>query len=150
VSQPRQETGGRILALDLGERRIGLAISDPLGLTAQGLPTLIRTNKRSDWAALLRLIKDKQVTRVVVGLPLKLSGREGAQAQAARRFAEELARQTGLPVELYDERLTTAEAQRVLRASGMGPRKRAQASDRLAAVLILESYLEARAAREQG
>ena len=137
--------GGRILALDLGARRIGLAVSDPLGLTAQGLPTLVRTNRRKDLEALARLAAEYQVSRIVVGYPLDLRGREGPQAVAARRFAQELGRVTGLCVELHDERLTTAQAQRLLRSSGVSLRKLTRAVDRLAAVLILQNYLESRA-----
>ena len=148
--QSESAVTGTILALDLGARRIGLAISDPLGITAQGLPTLVRTSKRKDLEALARLASQYQVCRIVVGYPLHLSGEEGAQAVAARRFAEELARVTGLPVELHDERLTTAQAERVLRDSGISLRKRAQAVDQLSAVLILQSYLESRAARAGG
>jgi len=136
----------RILALDLGQQRIGLALSDELGLTAQGLSTLERRNLRADLAALERLARDQSVDRIVVGEPLHLSGRAGAQAQAARRFAEALTRRTGLPVELWDERLTTAEASRVLRSSGIGIEKRARAVDRLAAVILLQSYLDWQAA----
>lgn len=149
MSTQDQPPGGRTLALDLGERRIGLAISDPLGLTAQGLPSLKRTSKREDFSALLRLIREMQVSRIVVGLPLHMSGREGSQAAAAREFARALAERTGLPVELWDERLTTVEAERVLRASGVSHRKRSEVIDRLSAVLILQSYLEAQAARRE-
>jgi len=148
--QNEATAGSRILALDLGARRIGLALSDPLGLTAQGLPTLIRTNRRKDLEALARLVAERQVSRIIVGYPLDMSGREGTQAAAARRFAQELARVTGVCVELHDERLTTAQAQRLLRSSGVSLRKRTRAVDRLAAVLILQNYLESRAAGAGG
>ncbi|MGC8793022.1 MAG: Holliday junction resolvase RuvX [Bryobacteraceae bacterium] len=144
VVQETSETRGRILALDLGGRRIGLAVSDPLGVIAQGLPTLERTSKRETLAALARLAAQYQVRRIVVGYPLELSGAEGNQAAAARRFARELQRVTGLPVELHDERLTTVQAERVLRASGLDAHGCAQVVDRLAAVIILQSYLDAR------
>ena len=134
----------RILALDLGKRRIGLAISDELGITAQGIKTLQRINIRSDLAQLGRLAKENAVTRIVVGNPLHMSGDAGAQSEAARQFGEQLARHTGLDVELWDERLTTVEASRVLRASGMGIEKRAKAVDRLSAVILLQSYLDFR------
>lgn len=131
----------RVLALDLGRRRIGLAVSDPLGLTAQGLPTLERSNLRSDLSRLAGLAAEKGVTRFVIGLPLRMSGQEGRQAAGAREFGERLAERTGLPVEYWDERLTTVEAQRVLRSSGIGIEKRGKAVDRLAAVLILDGWL---------
>ena len=134
---------GRILALDLGQRRIGLALRDPLGITAQGLPTLERTNIREDLAALERLAADHQVTLILMGHPLHMSGHEGRQAAYTREFAERLAGRTGLPVRFWDERLTTVEAQRVLKSSGISIEKRARAVDRLAAQILLESFLDA-------
>ena len=135
---------GRILALDLGKRRIGLALSDELGLTAQGLPTLERTNIRADLAHLAKLAADNNVTLVLIGNPLHMDGREGRQAEHAREFGERLKAASGVPVEYWDERLTTVEAQRVLRESGISIEKRAKAVDRLAAVILLESYLDSR------
>jgi putative Holliday junction resolvase len=136
---------GRILALDLGKKRIGLALSDPLGITAQGLPTLERTNIRTDLAALEQLASDHNVTMILMGNPLHMSGHEGRQAAYAREFAERLKERTGLSVRLWDERLTTVEAQRTLKASGISIEKRARAVDRLAAVILLESYLDSEA-----
>lgn len=141
--RPRSNPGKRILALDLGSRRIGLAVSDPLGIVAQGLPTLIRTSKAKDLAALAQVAAEYEVGRIVVGLPLHLSGEEGPEAAAARRFARDLARHTGLPVVLHDERLTTRQAEAVLRTGGVSSRERARVVDQLAAVLILQSYLDA-------
>ena len=138
---------GRILALDVGARTIGLAVSDPLGITAQGLDTLRRTNKRSDLAHLESLLREYQVAEIVVGYPLKMSGQPGAQAEKVSAFAEELQRRFGLPVRLWDERLTSAEANRVLRQSEISIRRRGQAVDRLAAVLILQNFLESRASQ---
>ncbi|MEO8029059.1 MAG: Holliday junction resolvase RuvX [Bryobacteraceae bacterium] len=132
----------RILALDLGKRRIGLAISDPLGITAQGLPTLQRTRIRDDFAALGRIIEEQGVQSILIGNPLHMSGREGRGSEHAREFAERLTAETGCPVTLWDERLTTVEAQRVLRESGASIEKRARSVDRLAAVILLESYLD--------
>ncbi|HUA86013.1 MAG TPA: Holliday junction resolvase RuvX [Bryobacteraceae bacterium] len=141
-----QKTGeGRILALDLGKKRIGLAISDALGITAQGLPTLERTNIRADLDALARLIEQHAVTLLLIGNPLHMSGKEGRQTEFAREFADRLAKKTGREVRFWDERLTTVEAQRVLRESGISIEKRARAVDRLAAVILLESYLERQA-----
>lgn len=135
---------GRILALDLGKRRIGLALSDELGITAQGLETLERTNIREDIGRLARLASEKNAGLILVGKPLHMSGREGRQVEHAREFAGRLQAATGLPIEFWDERLTTVEAQRVLRKSGISIQKRAQAVDRLAAVILLESYLDSR------
>jgi len=135
---------GRILALDLGKRRIGLALSDELGLTAQGLETLQRTNLRADLAHLAKIISERNVGMILMGNPLHMSGHEGRQAEHAREFADRLHAFTGLPVEFWDERLTTVEAQRVLRQSGISIEKRAKAVDKLAAVILLESYLDSR------
>ena len=137
---------GRILALDVGARRIGLAVSDALGITAQGLETLQRSNKRTDLAHLGSLIAEYQVAEIVVGYPLKMSGHPGAQAEKVSAFAEELRRRFALPVHLWDERLTSTQANRLLRQTDMSIRRRGQAVDRMAAVLILQSFLESRLA----
>ena len=137
-------TIGRILALDLGKRRIGLALSDELGVTAQGLETLQRTNIREDLARLAKLVSDHDVTLILMGNPLHMSGHEGRGTEHARDFSARLQAATGLPVQLWDERLTTVQAQRVLRQSGISIEKRAKAVDRLAAVILLESFLDSR------
>lgn len=133
---------GRILALDLGSKRIGLAVSDPLGVTAQGLPTLKRTNRRADLVRLRELVDAYGVERVVVGHPLHLKGYASARAEEAERFAEWLRRDLRLPVELFDERLTTVEAERLLREAGASRRQRREAADQIAAQLILQTYLD--------
>jgi putative Holliday junction resolvase len=133
-----------VLALDLGKRRIGLALSDGLGITAQGLETLERTNIRTDLARLKEIASEHNVSRILIGNPLHLSGQAGRQTEHAREFGARLEAAIGLPVEYWDERLTTVEAQRVLRQSGISIEKRAKAVDRLAAVLLLESYLDSR------
>jgi putative Holliday junction resolvase len=134
----------RVLALDLGKRRIGLAMSDELGITAQGLETLERTNIREDLARLAALAVEKNVALILMGNPLHMSGREGRQVEYTREFAGRLHAATGIPIEFWDERLTTVEAERVLRGSGISIQKRAKAVDRLAAVILLESYLDSR------
>ena len=133
---------GRILALDLGERRIGLAVSDELGLTAQGLDSLTRTTEREDLERLARLVEEKQVAVIVVGNPIRMDGTEGARSEWARRFARKLERRTRRSVVLWDERLTTKAAERVLRASGVSRAQRNRAVDRLSAVLLLSRYLD--------
>jgi putative holliday junction resolvase len=135
---------GRVLALDVGKRRIGLAISDPLGITAQGLPTLERTTVREDVARLVELTSDRSVSLFLIGEPLHMSGDKSRQAQYIRDFGERLTEKTGIPVQFWDERLTTVQAQRVLKESGISIEKRARAVDRLAAVILLESYLDSR------
>src|SRR5260370_10173852 len=119
----------RILALDLGKKRIGLAISDPLGITAQGLPNLVRTNKRSDLAALEQLVREREVSMFLMGNPINMGGAEGRQSAWVREFAAALETRTGLPVKLWDERLTTVEAGPGPRPRGITIAKRAAAAD---------------------
>ena len=133
---------GRILALDLGKKRIGLAISDPLRITAQGLPNVNRTRIRDDFAELERIIREREVAMILMGNPINMRGTEGRQSGWVREFAAELERRTHLPVKLWDERLTSVEAGRVLRSSGISIEKRAAAVDRLSAVILLQSYLD--------
>lgn len=134
------------MAIDYGSRRMGLAVSDALGITAQGLDTLERKNKRSDFARLERTIREYQVTEIVMGNPLRMSGEEGTQSRKVAEFAEELRRRFELPVHLWDERLTSSEANRLLREAEVSLQRRAQAVDRMAATLILQSFLQARSA----
>lgn len=137
-------SAGRVLGLDVGSRRIGVAVSDPLGITAQGLETLQRRNKKYDFAQLARVIREYEVKEIVVGLPLRMSGAEGIQADKMQGFAEELRKRFKLPVHLWDERLTSAEANRLLRETDLSIEKRGQAVDRMAAVLILQGWMESR------
>jgi putative holliday junction resolvase len=135
---------GRVLGLDVGSRRIGIAVSDPLGITAQGLETLQRKNKRQDFERLGRIIREYGVKEIVVGLPLRMSGAEGTQAVKMHEFAEELRQRFSLPVHMWDERLTSAEANRLLRETDLSIEKRGRAVDRMAAVLILQGWMESR------
>jgi putative holliday junction resolvase len=137
-------TRPRVLGLDVGSKRIGVAISDPLGFTAQGLETIQRKNKRQDFEQLAHLLEQYEVAEIVVGYPLRLSGTEGIQSGKMQAFAEELRNKFGLPVHLWDERLTSTQANRLLREADLSIKKRGQAVDRLAAVLILQSWMEAR------
>ena len=134
----------RVLGLDVGSKTIGMAVSDPLGITAQGLATIRRKNKRFDFELLAKVIADYQVSEIVVGYPLRLSGIEGIQSEKMQVFAEELRKKFGLPVHLWDERLTSSQANRVLRESEMSIKKRGEAVDRMAAILILQNWMEAR------
>ena len=135
---------GRVLGLDVGSKTIGMAVSDPLGITAQGLPTYRRQNKRLDYEELRKIIDHYEVREIVVGLPLRMSGAEGTQSEKMRQFAEELRRKFDLPVHLSDERLTSAEANRLLRETEMSIKRRGEVVDRMAAVLILQSWMEQR------
>ena len=132
------------MGLDVGSKTIGVAVSDPLGITAQGLPTIRRTNKRTDFARLAEIIREYQVAEIVVGYPLRLSGMEGAQSEKMQVFAGELRKKTRLPVHLWDERLTSSQANRILRDADLSIKKRGEAVDRMAAVLILQSWMEAK------
>jgi putative Holliday junction resolvase len=135
---------GRILAIDHGSRRMGLAVTDPLGITAQGIETLQRKSNRADFGRLERIIREYEVKEIVLGYPLRMSGQEGTQSQKVAAFAEELRKRFQLPVHLWDERLTSAEANRLLRENEVSTRRRVQAVDRMAAVLILQSFMQAR------
>jgi putative Holliday junction resolvase len=146
-AEAKPDRPARILALDFGSRNIGLAVSDELGLTAQGLPTLRRSNKRNDLDHLRRVIRQFAVGELVMGLPLHMSGSAGMQTEKVQAFAEELQRKFKLPVHLFDERLTSVEANRVLRQTEMSVKRRAEVVDQLAAVLILQSFLEFRKRR---
>lgn len=136
------ETAGRILALDLGKKRIGLAISDPLRITAQGLETLERRGRRDDIEDLRRLVSERGVTKILMGDPLHMSGDSSRQGDYTREFASELERKTGLPVEFRDERWTSREAERTLRGSGVAHGNRKATIDQLSAVILLQSYLD--------
>lgn len=139
---------GRVLGLDLGQVRIGLALSDALGLTAQPLGSLRRVGLRADLASLAKLVAEHEVARVVVGLPLLMSGSVGAAATSAQAFAERLrGRLPGIDVKMWDERLTTVEAERLLVDADVRRSKRKLVRDTLAAVLILQNYLDAGAPR---
>jgi putative Holliday junction resolvase len=137
----------RILALDVGSRRIGVAITDPLGITAQGLDTIQRKNKRTDLKALGGLLTKYEVKEIVIGLPLRLSGAEGTQSEKMRLFADDLHAHFGITVHLWDERWTSTEANRLLRETDLSIKKRGEAVDRMAAILILQSWMEAHQSR---
>jgi putative holliday junction resolvase len=143
MDTPAPRPIGRILALDVGSKRIGVAVSDPLGITAQGLETIQRQNKRRDLEALREVLAKYEVREIVVGLPLRLSGAEGTQSERMRQFADVLHSHFGLTVHLWDERWTSTEANRLLRETDLSIKKRGQAVDRMAAILILQSWMEA-------
>lgn len=134
-------TAGRVLALDPGTRRVGVAVSDPLGISAQ--PHGVLDALAPDFMdQVVRLGVELGVERIVVGLPVSLNGTEGPAAAAARGFAAEVARATGLPVDLLDERFTTVSAERVLVQAGLSGRRRRAVRDRVAAAVLLQSYLD--------
>ena len=131
----------RIAALDVGDARVGVAISDELGLTTRGLGVVRRRGGIHDLEAIARLLEPYRPARLVVGLPLNMDGSEGPQATKVRRFAARVAEHTGLAVELWDERLTTVEAEELMQATGVARRRRRGLVDQVAAASILRSYL---------
>jgi putative holliday junction resolvase len=141
---PMDDAASRIMGLDVGDRRIGVAVSDALGLTAQPVLTLVRTNRRQDLKSIQRLIRKHNCAEIVVGNPLYMSGDQSPQAAKAQAFAQLVREETGLPVHLWDERLTTTEAHRHLHAAGRAGSEHKAVVDQVAAVLILESFLQAR------
>jgi putative Holliday junction resolvase len=132
---------GRVLGIDYGEKRIGLALSDPTGSLARALEVV--EGEDALWGVLERLGRDEDVDRIVLGLPRNMDGSVGRKAREVMEFKERLERRAGLPVETWDERLTTVEAERYLRAGGIGPRKRGRRVDKVAAQILLQSFLDA-------
>lgn len=135
---------GRILAIDPGRVRMGLAMSDPLGIVAQGLPTLESSGRRKDLDALDALVREHEIAEIVVGRPLGLDGGRGQMTDFAEQLAEDLRGRTGLRVSLWDERLSSAEAERALIAGNVRREDRKGLRDRVAASLILQGFLDAR------
>jgi putative pre-16S rRNA nuclease len=131
----------RLAALDVGDARIGVAVCDELGLTIRGVGIVQRVGGRRDLEAVAAIVAPYEPTRLIVGLPLNMDGTVGRQAERVKAFAERLAAHLSLPVELWDERLTTFEAQQTLRAAGVSRSRRRQLVDQEAAAIILESYL---------
>lgn len=138
-------SGGRVLAIDYGRKRLGLAVSDALRVTARPLATWNRSNRRQDLARLRTLCRQEGITRIVVGWPLQLDGERGEMASEAARFAERIRQNLGVPVELVDERLSSWEAQQTLAETSAGRlrsrRRKQHKLDEAAAAVILRDYL---------
>lgn len=134
----------RILGIDFGEKRIGLALSDPLGFTAQSLDTLMRQNKNQVLQDLSVLCKERQVGEVVIGLPVNMDGSVGPKAKEVLDFIPKMEAALGVPVKTWDERLTSRQAGRLMIEEGLSRRKQRSKSDALAAILILQSYMESK------
>jgi putative Holliday junction resolvase len=132
----------RILGLDVGDRRIGVAISDPLGITAGGLETIHRQNMQADVATIADVVKRHHVVEIVIGLPLNMDGSQGEQAQKAMAFGKKLAQSTGIPVIYEDERLSTISAIRTLTVQGVKTGHNRDLVDRQAAAIILQKHLD--------
>ena len=140
----------RALGLDVGDKTVGLAHSDALGITAQGLPTVRRTSLAADLEAVAAVCAEHSVEVLVVGLPLNMDGTEGPRAQKSRRFGDAVAAKVGLPVEYQDERLTTVQAERVLLDADVSRQKRKKVIDMIAAQVILQSWMDAQSFRPSG
>jgi len=132
----------RILCLDYGEKRIGVAICDELGMTAQGMPTITRKTKKHDMDILGNLIKTYNVEKIVIGYPVRLDGSEGIQCEKVNRYSMLLEKTFSLPVIKWPETLSTKEAEEILINSGVRWQKRKKMVDKLAACLILQNYLD--------
>jgi putative holliday junction resolvase len=150
ISRPpsaRWASLGRVLGIDFGERRVGLALSDPTATIAQPLPTLERRRgKRPPVAPIARLARDREVAAIVLGLPLTPAGEESDWSREVREFGAAVAARTGLPVRFLDERMTSQRAERAVRSMGLpkGRREEKERVDAAAAVLILQAYLDTR------
>jgi len=134
----------RILGIDFGDSKIGLAVSDLLGITAQPLTSYRRSNKKEDAKFFKQVASEYGIEEVIVGLPLRMDGSAGTRAEKTREFASWLEQILNLPVRLWDERLTTKQANTILREQKLGPRARKSIEDQVSAVIILSTYLESR------
>ena len=132
----------RILCLDYGRQRIGIAVSDPLGLTAQPVETLTGLSREKLVERVRALVEQMGVDRIVLGLPLTLKGRKGDMAIEVEKFADKLYQQTGVPITLWDERFTSVQAQRIIHQRGEKPSRKKEKIDLIAAVLLLQNYLD--------
>jgi len=134
----------KIMGLDYGDRRIGVAVSDSLGWTAQGLETIERRKEGSEFERIAELVKQHEVEEIVVGLPKNMNGTIGPRGEICMTFAEDLRAKLNLPVHLWDERLTTVSAQRTLLDADVSRKKRKDVVDKMAASLILQNYLDSK------
>lgn len=134
----------RILGLDIGSKRIGIAISDELGFTAQGLETLDSKDPENDVNNIVKIVEKYGVTEIVVGMPYNMNGTEGPQVKKVREFMERMGQRMEVPLREWDERLSTAGAERILLEADLSRAKRRKVIDKLAAVLILQGYLDNR------
>ena len=133
---------GRIMGLDVGDKTIGVAVSDLMGLTAQGVKTIKRVGKKKDIEALKEIIKERQVNKIVSGLPKNMNGTLGPQGEKVIKFCELLEEETGIKIEYWDERLSTVAAERTLIQGNVRRENRKGVIDMVAAVIILQGYLD--------
>jgi len=132
----------RVLGIDYGTKRLGLAVSDETGVLASPLPTLHRTEEAEDLRRIASIVAERGVTSIVVGLPINMDGTHGPMCQEVREFSARIANEIGVPVDTFDERLTSMEAERVLIEAGIQRKRRKGIRDGLAAVLILQGFLD--------
>ena len=132
----------RIIGLDYGEARIGVAVSDVMGMIANPMPTISEKDREKQLAAVMEVIKSCGAEKIVVGLPMRMDGTFGHRADYTKEFAKELSERSGLPYVMWDERLSSAEAHRTLEEGGVSGKKRKTKVDKIAAVLILQTYLD--------
>mgnify|MGYP001240450276 FL=1 len=132
----------RIMGLDVGSKTIGVSVSDELGITAQGVTVIRRTQPDSDLAQVEDWVNRLKVEHIVIGLPINMDGSTGEMGKSARQFAQSIKERTGLPVTLWDERLSTRFSERVLLEANVSRKKRKQVVDKMAAAIILQSYLD--------
>ena len=135
---------GRIMGLDIGDKTIGVAVSDLMGLTAQGVTTIKRVGKKKDIEAIKQIIAEKQVNKIVSGLPKNMNGTVGPEGEKVQKFCELLKEETNLPIEFWDERLSTVAAERSLIEGNVRRENRKKVIDMLAAVIILQGYLDSK------
>lgn len=135
---------GRIMGLDIGDKTIGVAVSDIMGMTAQGIKTIRRESKKKDLEQLKEIIKEKQVNKIVSGLPKNMNGTLGPQGEKVIKFCDFLKEEVGLEIEFWDERLSTVAAERSLIEGDVSRKKRKKVIDMLAAVIILQGYLDSK------
>ena len=135
---------GSIMGLDIGDKTIGVAVSDLMGLTAQGVTTIKRVGKKKDIEAIKQIIAEKQVNKIVSGLPKNMNGTVGPQGEKVQKFCELLKEETNLPIEFWDERLSTVAAERSLIEGNVRRENRKKVIDMLAAVIILQGYLDSK------
>ncbi|AWB45668.1 Holliday junction resolvase RuvX [Paenibacillus sp. CAA11] len=137
----------KIMGLDYGDRRIGVAVSDALGWTAQGVETIERRRDESELLRIAELVQEHNIEEIIVGLPKNMNGTIGPRGEICMEFAEKLKLQLNLPVHLWDERLTTVSAHRTLLEADVSRKKRKQVVDKMAAIFILQNYLDSKSKR---
>lgn len=134
----------RILGIDYGEKRIGLAVSDPLGFTAQGIETIPNRGVKKVLGDLSKICKEYEINEIIIGLPINMNGSRGPKAEEILKLIPEIEKETGIAAKTWDERLTSRQADRLMIEEGLSRKRQKQNSDQLAAILILQGFLESK------